>query len=259
VLVGEPGEAAAHEVLIGLAPVYERHHRVAYDPEALAAAVRLSSRYIADRQLPDKAIDVMDEAGSRVRIAAYGARRAAAEGALEAATAAYGELASVAETKELMARVREAARRLPLGLLVGLSAWVGMGVLVCWAGGEAPRESGCCVHGTAGQPENAAACEPPPGTCPQPANQPTNRAFNQQTHTRAPGRTSSTRRRLSCGRASSGCARRWAARPSSPAVRCRWSLWRMWRRWWPPGAACRCRRWRRTSARAWRGSTGRCG
>lgn len=59
---------------------YERHHQCIYDAEALSAAVKLTSRYIPDRFLPDKAIDVMDEAGSRVRIEAYTARRAAVLG-----------------------------------------------------------------------------------------------------------------------------------------------------------------------------------
>ncbi|KAJ9532323.1 hypothetical protein QJQ45_010371 [Haematococcus lacustris] len=54
---------------------YERHHRVVYSVEALEAAVRLSHKYIADRFLPDKAIDLLDEAGSRVRIQAYNVRK----------------------------------------------------------------------------------------------------------------------------------------------------------------------------------------
>lgn len=59
---------------------YERHHQCVFDADALPAAVTLSSRYIPDRYLPDKAIDVMDEAASRVRIQAYEARRAAVVG-----------------------------------------------------------------------------------------------------------------------------------------------------------------------------------
>jgi ATP-dependent Clp protease ATP-binding subunit ClpC len=55
---------------------YEKHHRCIYSEEAVEAAVRLSARYIADRQLPDKAIDLLDEAGSRVRVQAYMARKA---------------------------------------------------------------------------------------------------------------------------------------------------------------------------------------
>ena len=59
---------------------YERHHQCIYDADALPAAVSLSCRYIPDRYLPDKAIDVMDEAASRVRIQAHSARRAAVLG-----------------------------------------------------------------------------------------------------------------------------------------------------------------------------------
>lgn len=67
VLVPEPSEDEAEQILLGLAPRYERHHQLRYTPEALRAAVKLASRYISDRYLPDKAIDVMDEAGSKVR------------------------------------------------------------------------------------------------------------------------------------------------------------------------------------------------
>ena len=62
--VPEPSEADAEQILSGLAPRYAAHHRVTYAPEALGAAVRLSARYLRDRFLPDKAIDVIDEAGA---------------------------------------------------------------------------------------------------------------------------------------------------------------------------------------------------
>ena len=79
VLVPEPTEEEAELILQGLAPKYERHHQLKYTPEALKAAVKLASQYISDRFLPDKAIDVMDEAGSKVRQqlfqAAVGAER----------------------------------------------------------------------------------------------------------------------------------------------------------------------------------------
>jgi ATP-dependent Clp protease ATP-binding subunit ClpC len=55
-------------ILEGLAPRYERHHKVGYRPEALEAAAQLSERYIADRHLPDKAVDLIDEAGARKHI-----------------------------------------------------------------------------------------------------------------------------------------------------------------------------------------------
>jgi len=71
VRVGEPTAEEALDILHGLRERYEAHHHVHITDAALAAAVTLSDRYIADRHLPDKAIDLMDEACSRVRIPAY--------------------------------------------------------------------------------------------------------------------------------------------------------------------------------------------
>ncbi len=68
VQVGEPGQEAALEILKGLREKYEQHHKLHITDEALEAAVKLSARYINDRFLPDKAIDLMDEAASRVRM-----------------------------------------------------------------------------------------------------------------------------------------------------------------------------------------------
>ncbi|MGI6696754.1 MAG: ATP-dependent Clp protease ATP-binding subunit [Christensenellales bacterium] len=68
VMVEEPDSEQSLEILKGLRSRYEAHHRVEISDEALEAAVSLSSRYINDRQLPDKAVDLMDEAGSRVRL-----------------------------------------------------------------------------------------------------------------------------------------------------------------------------------------------
>ncbi|MCI9349265.1 MAG: ATP-dependent Clp protease ATP-binding subunit [Oscillibacter sp.] len=68
VQVGEPSQEASLEILKGLRPKYEQHHNLQLTDEALEAAVSLSSRYISDRFLPDKAIDLMDEAASRVRM-----------------------------------------------------------------------------------------------------------------------------------------------------------------------------------------------
>jgi len=69
--VEEPTAAEAVLILYGLRDRYEAHHRVKITDEAVAAAVKLSDRYIADRFLPDKAIDLIDEAASRVRLRAY--------------------------------------------------------------------------------------------------------------------------------------------------------------------------------------------
>ncbi len=66
--IKEPNEEQAVRIMEGLRDKYESHHQVHFTEEALQAAVSLSSRYIQDRYLPDKAIDVMDEAGARMRI-----------------------------------------------------------------------------------------------------------------------------------------------------------------------------------------------
>ncbi len=66
--IGEPSEDEAVQILEGLRDRYEAHHKVKISDEAIKAAVNLSSRYIADRFLPDKAIDLIDEAASRVRL-----------------------------------------------------------------------------------------------------------------------------------------------------------------------------------------------
>ncbi|SFP22181.1 ATP-dependent Clp protease ATP-binding subunit ClpC [Oscillibacter sp. PC13] len=68
VQVGEPSQEASLEILKGLRERYEKHHKLQITDEALEAAVTLSARYINDRFLPDKAIDLMDEAASRVRL-----------------------------------------------------------------------------------------------------------------------------------------------------------------------------------------------
>ena len=68
VLVGEPTPEEAIEILRGLRDKYEAHHKLKISDEAIEAAVRLSVRYISDRFLPDKAIDLIDEAASRMRI-----------------------------------------------------------------------------------------------------------------------------------------------------------------------------------------------
>lgn len=68
VLVKEPSVLDTVEILRGLVDVYEEHHQVRFTDEALVAAAELSDRYIADRFMPDKAIDLMDQAGARVRL-----------------------------------------------------------------------------------------------------------------------------------------------------------------------------------------------
>ncbi|BAZ42736.1 UvrB/UvrC protein [Calothrix sp. NIES-4101] len=68
IMVGEPSVAETIQILHGLRSIYEQHHRVKISDAALKAAAELSDRYISDRFLPDKAIDLIDEAGSRVRL-----------------------------------------------------------------------------------------------------------------------------------------------------------------------------------------------
>jgi ATP-dependent Clp protease ATP-binding subunit ClpC len=71
VMVGEPSVEETIEILQGLRDRYETHHKLIISDEALEAAATLADRYISDRFLPDKAIDLMDEAGSRVRLMKY--------------------------------------------------------------------------------------------------------------------------------------------------------------------------------------------
>lgn len=71
VTVEEPTEEETLEILRGLRPYYEKHHRVVIEDGALEAAVKMSVRYINDRFLPDKAIDIIDEAASKVQIGGY--------------------------------------------------------------------------------------------------------------------------------------------------------------------------------------------
>jgi ATP-dependent Clp protease ATP-binding subunit ClpC len=99
VTVGEPSEEETLEILEGLKDRYERHHHVRYTPEALKAAVALSSRYIQDRFLPDKAIDVIDEAGARTRVHKIVVPAELAE--------ADSELARVRSDKDVAAKKQE--------------------------------------------------------------------------------------------------------------------------------------------------------
>lgn len=71
ITIDEPSEEEAIAILRGIRDKYEAHHNVQIADEAIEAAVKLSARYITDRQLPDKAIDLIDEAASRVRLQAY--------------------------------------------------------------------------------------------------------------------------------------------------------------------------------------------
>jgi len=92
VMVGEPSVEETIEILHGLRDAYEQHHKVEISDDALEAAAKLSDRYISDRYLPDKAIDLIDEAGSRVHLLNYQASPATKE--------LTGELRQVTKEKE---------------------------------------------------------------------------------------------------------------------------------------------------------------
>ena len=113
VQVGEPTQAESEAILLGLRDRYEAHHRVHITDEAIHAAVTLSSRYISDRFLPDKAIDLIDEAASRVRIKAFTAPPAMKEqqAQLEALNKETEE-AVAHEDFELAARLRDQKKEL---------------------------------------------------------------------------------------------------------------------------------------------------
>ena len=113
VTVGEPTPEQALEILRGLRDKYEAHHRVRITDEALEMAVKLSVRYIPDRFLPDKAIDLMDEAASRVRLQAYAAPDGVRQMENEAARLREEKKAAVHEQDfELAARLRDEEKTL---------------------------------------------------------------------------------------------------------------------------------------------------
>lgn len=70
--IPEPSQETTIEILEGLKPVFEEHHGLKYQPSAIDAAVKLSARFLNDRRLPDKAVDIIDEAGSQVSLADTG-------------------------------------------------------------------------------------------------------------------------------------------------------------------------------------------
>jgi ATP-dependent Clp protease ATP-binding subunit ClpC len=115
IIVGEPSEEEAVEILKGLRDRYEAHHKVKITDEAINAAVKLSSRYIGDRYLPDKAIDLIDEAASRVRLRAYTAppELKALEKALKEAQAEK-ESAVLSQDFERAATLRDAEKGLQM-------------------------------------------------------------------------------------------------------------------------------------------------
>ena len=113
VMVGEPTPEEAEQILFGLRDKYEAHHKLKITDDAIKSAVALSVRYIGDRYLPDKAIDLIDEAASKKRISAFTPPEDVRE--LEAklkAVTAEKEEAILGEDYEAAARLRDEEKRL---------------------------------------------------------------------------------------------------------------------------------------------------
>ncbi|MBE5781269.1 MAG: ATP-dependent Clp protease ATP-binding subunit, partial [Clostridiales bacterium] len=124
VTVGEPTREEAVEILKGIRDRYEAHHKVKITDEAISAAVELSDRYITDRFLPDKAIDLMDEAAAKVRIDAYTAPPDMKE--LEQKLESLGkekEEAVVAQNYERAAQLRDEEKALNAEMEERKKAW----------------------------------------------------------------------------------------------------------------------------------------
>ena len=124
VTVNEPTEEDSVLILKGIRDKYEAHHKVTITDDAIAAAVKLSARYISDRFLPDKAIDLIDEAASRVRLTASAVPEKIKE--LEqkiAATEADKEEAIASQSFELAAALRDDVSRLKAELSSEKEVW----------------------------------------------------------------------------------------------------------------------------------------
>ncbi|NGP44415.1 AAA domain-containing protein [Bacillaceae bacterium SIJ1] len=111
VQVDEPTENAAIEILNGLKPHYEQYHGVTYTDEALRASVTLSKRYIQDRHLPDKAIDLMDEAGSVLNLSEEARDESSIEARLEQVRKEKEEATAI-EAYERAAQLRDEEKNL---------------------------------------------------------------------------------------------------------------------------------------------------
>ena len=107
VRVEEPTEAVAVQMLTALKDPYEMHHRVRISDEAIAAAVRLSARYVTERFLPDKAIDLIDEAASCLRLSAYTAPTSITDTAKAPLKAAEARIAELEQEKETAIKTEE--------------------------------------------------------------------------------------------------------------------------------------------------------
>ena len=124
VLVREPSQEETIEILKGLRGRYEAHHHVKYSDDTLVAAVQLSSRYLQDRFLPDKAIDVIDEAGARARISAMTRPPSLKEREKEIASLQDQRNEAIREERfEEAAKLRDAEREARATLEQELAEW----------------------------------------------------------------------------------------------------------------------------------------
>ena len=99
--IKEPSVEDTIKILEGLKPYFEKHHKVTYEPEALRAAVELSDRYIGDRQLPDKAIDIIDEVGAaQMLVPADKRKKIITEEDIEGVVAAIARMPAKTVTKD---------------------------------------------------------------------------------------------------------------------------------------------------------------
>jgi len=125
VKVDEPSEEDAIKILYGLRAKYESHHKARFTPAAIEAAVKLTSRYLTGRYLPDKAIDVLDEAGSRARISQMTRPQAIKELEGEIETINKNKLAAIAEQDfEKAAALRDAEKNAKKKLEDTLKEWL---------------------------------------------------------------------------------------------------------------------------------------
>ncbi len=124
VKVDEPSEEDAVKILYGLRTKYESHHKARYTPAAIEAAVKLTARYLTGRYLPDKAIDVLDEAGARARISQMTRPPAIKELEAEIETINKDKLAAIADQDfEKAAAMRDAEKNAKKKLEDTLKAW----------------------------------------------------------------------------------------------------------------------------------------
>lgn len=124
VLIEPPSVEETVEILNGLKDKYEAHHKAKYTPEALVAAAELADRYITDRYLPDKAIDLIDEAGSRARLQSTQMPPAFKEKEVEIEGVVKEKSAAIANQEyEKAARLRDKEKELRKGLESDKKKW----------------------------------------------------------------------------------------------------------------------------------------